>query len=479
MAREIGTSLRRRGRRRPRARCHARRSFGAATVDDGCASGYRHILPVLRRHARAIFFVTAIRKRGIRRRRSHERRMTDASCARSWPPRWSHALTHRALSALSDQEVGRARRVEAPAQRRSALGVALRRARKLLRCVRGSLRVGYASVFCSYPGVASGAPSDAAAAPERRRRSRPGGLPARAVSARARSAAAHAGTSRPAEAARRTACVVGGAKCDPARPGGHVDVSAPDVARSSAVRCDRVDAGYWALDRAASRAVKLVFLIDHLGSGGAQRQAVEIARRLHTSGEASVTFLVWRDIDFHGPRLREAGVRVIRIARRGTLDLGFGFRVRRELSMLAPDVLHTFLASGCFWGWMGCRGLPATERPVFIAGERSDPSQRSRIERLVTRLVYPSADHVTAIGSRGCRLQHSLGLDRARALLAERNRPRRMGPPGSRRAAMAARFRFPRGAQKACVRRRIMPPYSTRWSGFRLRCRSFEVVRWR
>ncbi len=161
--------------------------------------------------------------------------------------------------------------------------------------------------------------------------------------------------------------------------------------------------------------MKIVFLIDHLGSGGAQRQAVEIARRLHTSGEASVTFLVWRDIDFYGPRLREAGVRVIRVARRGTFDLGFGFRVRRALTLLAPDVVQAFLASGCFWGWLGCAGRVVKERPVFIAGERSDPSQRSRIERLVTRIVYPRADHVTTnAGPAAVWLQRLRGLDPAR-----------------------------------------------------------------
>lgn len=161
--------------------------------------------------------------------------------------------------------------------------------------------------------------------------------------------------------------------------------------------------------------MNVVILIDHLGSGGAQRQAVEIARRLQSAHGVNVTFLVWHDIDFHGPRLREAGVRVIQVPRRGKLDLLFPARIRAQLVALRPDVVHAFLVTSCLWGWLAWRGLPVASRPVFIAAERSDPARQSRFARLVTRLVYPRADHVTAnAGPAATWLARELRIDPAR-----------------------------------------------------------------
>ncbi len=132
------------------------------TVDDGCASGHRHILPVLCRHsARAIFFVTAdpasaVFSTGDR----DERRMSDAELREivaAGNDIGSHALTHRALSALSDQEV-RSELEESKRRLEAAIGVPVVHFAAPAnffdaRVLRIAGEVGYASVFCSYPGV--------------------------------------------------------------------------------------------------------------------------------------------------------------------------------------------------------------------------------------------------------------------------------------------------------------------------------------
>lgn len=132
------------------------------TVDDGCASGHRHILPALRRHAaRGIFFVTAdptsavFESGGPDERRMSDEELREIVAAGS--EIGSHALTHRPLSALSDDEV-RFELAESKRRLEDACGASVRHFAvpanffdaRVLRIAR---EVGYASVFCSRPGV--------------------------------------------------------------------------------------------------------------------------------------------------------------------------------------------------------------------------------------------------------------------------------------------------------------------------------------
>lgn len=58
--------------------------------------------------------------------------------------------------------------------------------------------------------------------------------------------------------------------------------------------------------------MKILFLIDNLGSGGAQRQVVTLSYNLSNRGH-EVTILTYADGDFFEPQVRENGVRLIRI----------------------------------------------------------------------------------------------------------------------------------------------------------------------
>ena len=58
--------------------------------------------------------------------------------------------------------------------------------------------------------------------------------------------------------------------------------------------------------------MKILFLIDSLGSGGAQRQVVTLSRYLTDRGH-DVSILVYAEEDFFEPQVRENGVRVIKL----------------------------------------------------------------------------------------------------------------------------------------------------------------------
>jgi len=129
------------------------------TVDDGCASGHALLLPLLRRHgARAAFFVTTDPASPIFALGEGERRMTDAelrALAGAGCTIGSHAVSHRPLAALPDDEVRRelaeSRRVLEDAVGRPVVHFAVPSNWWDARVLRLAREAGYTGVWCSRP----------------------------------------------------------------------------------------------------------------------------------------------------------------------------------------------------------------------------------------------------------------------------------------------------------------------------------------
>jgi glycosyltransferase involved in cell wall biosynthesis len=86
----------------------------------------------------------------------------------------------------------------------------------------------------------------------------------------------------------------------------------------------------------------VVLLSRTLRLGGAERQLSALAGGLHAAG-VPVVVLVCYELGALGAELREAGVRVIPLAKRSRWDtLGFLWRYARELRRLRPRVLYSF-----------------------------------------------------------------------------------------------------------------------------------------
>jgi len=161
--------------------------------------------------------------------------------------------------------------------------------------------------------------------------------------------------------------------------------------------------------------MNLVYLIDNLDSGGAQRQAVELARHLRRRHDVEVRFAVYRDIDFYGERLREAEIPVDVIPKSGPLDLAFAIRLARWLREAQPDLVHAFLLRPVVWGLLAVRLLPAAHRPVFVAGERSGLVASSMRLQVLQTACYRLADAVTANAAPVARAIHDrLGVPESR-----------------------------------------------------------------
>jgi glycosyltransferase involved in cell wall biosynthesis len=141
--------------------------------------------------------------------------------------------------------------------------------------------------------------------------------------------------------------------------------------------------------------MKVLFAIDTLGSGGAQRQAVELAVRLVERGDIDARFAVYHPDPFFRPRLEQAGIRVDLLRKSWRYDLLFPRRMRDDLVQRPVDVVHAFMPSPSLWALLALRGMAREQRPALIASERNDQIGTLRLETLGQRFVYPHADAVT------------------------------------------------------------------------------------
>jgi len=159
----------------------------------------------------------------------------------------------------------------------------------------------------------------------------------------------------------------------------------------------------------------IAFLIDSLGSGGAQRQLVELACSLQGAGDTRVSVAVYHDHPFHAARLREAGVPLATLPRSGARDPRLALAIRRWLRAQAVDVLHAFLLTPAAWAALAVRGLPWRGRPALVAAERSALVARGGGFAHLQRIVYRTCDAVTANSRSAARdIRERLGVPAGR-----------------------------------------------------------------
>lgn len=138
----------------------------------------------------------------------------------------------------------------------------------------------------------------------------------------------------------------------------------------------------------------VVYVIDHLGPGGAQRQAVELAVHLAARG-LRVGFLVYHPLDFFGERLRDAGVPVLRVPKRAKLDPTLPGRMARRLEAEGADVVHAFMAVPTLWAGLALRRLRPGQRPLLIGAERNGRVAATPLQRCMESFAYRRCDTVT------------------------------------------------------------------------------------
>lgn len=140
----------------------------------------------------------------------------------------------------------------------------------------------------------------------------------------------------------------------------------------------------------------IVYAIDSLIAGGAQRQAVELALYLKSYYAQEVSILFYNNIDFYAPRLQEHGIPAVLIPKYCKADPLVILRIRQWLLTNKPDIVHAFLPLPALWYFLGSSLLPGFLRPIFIAAERRMPGDGSLLQDAARRLTYQRAQAVTA-----------------------------------------------------------------------------------
>ena len=129
--------------------------------------------------------------------------------------------------------------------------------------------------------------------------------------------------------------------------------------------------------------IPILYIIPHLGRGGAERQLVELVTRLdRTRFTPSVCHYSHQE-DLV-PKLEQAGVPIFRLLKGGRWSPLAFFQLLLLIRKLRPHLVHTWLVSANFWGRLAALLCGV---PIIIASERTCDPDRFLPERWLERLL--------------------------------------------------------------------------------------------
>lgn len=146
-----------------------------------------------------------------------------------------------------------------------------------------------------------------------------------------------------------------------------------------------------------AHALRIGFVIDDLGHGGAQRQLALIAEALQGRAVVRVVALS-QAAGPHAAHLRAAGSEVIVLQRRSGFELARLRALSASLREFSPDVIHGFLDSSNAYAFVAARAL----RVPVVLSLRSDRMSVHGVRSSILRGMLRRADAVVA-NSRGGR----------------------------------------------------------------------------
>lgn len=200
---------------------------------------------------------------------------------------------------------------------------------------------------------------------------------------------------------------------------------------------------------------RILLVIGHLGLGGAERQALVLARELIQRHGARVE--VWA---FHGPGpspqvWEEYGIpwRVVRLpwarkrVRRIRRLVQFGWKLRHA----RPDVILSFtlypnVACGLTWRWSGAKAYLWGQRDAL---ERIHDSNLDRLAARWSRSFTSNSEHAREF------MDRNFGIPRERVVVIRNGVD--MPPPKQSRRAWRSRLGVDEGCFTACMLAHIMP----------------------
>ncbi|MCZ6765328.1 MAG: glycosyltransferase family 4 protein [bacterium] len=139
--------------------------------------------------------------------------------------------------------------------------------------------------------------------------------------------------------------------------------------------------------------MRLLFVIDNLASGGAQRQLVSLALGLHERGHSIEFFIYYPKSRHFADQLEELKIPIHEFAKVRRFSIKIVAALRRQISKGAYDGILSFLRTPGVYAELARFGM---DRPKLIVSERGPPSPNTTAPgRFLARQLHRLADHVT------------------------------------------------------------------------------------
>jgi glycosyltransferase involved in cell wall biosynthesis len=165
---------------------------------------------------------------------------------------------------------------------------------------------------------------------------------------------------------------------------------------------------------------KLAFLIRSLDYGGAERHLLTLCRALDKARFSVAVLYFYGGGRLEG-ELRESGVRMISLEKRGRWDLpGFSRRLVTELRAIRPDILHSFLVEPNLLSVLLKPLLPSARTVWGVRASRVHFENYDRFSRLTFRLqclLSRRADLIIFNSERGRAYHLSQGFPAEKSLV--------------------------------------------------------------
>ncbi len=140
--------------------------------------------------------------------------------------------------------------------------------------------------------------------------------------------------------------------------------------------------------------MNVLCVIDHFGSGGAQRQMVELACGLKGRGHDVELFVYHPHFTFFRPKVASLGIRVHEYAKGAGFSIGVITRVASLFKANRYDVVVSFLRSPNVYSELS--RLLAPSMKLIVSERSSSLGDRSRVESSLRRHLHRCATHVVA-----------------------------------------------------------------------------------
>lgn len=150
--------------------------------------------------------------------------------------------------------------------------------------------------------------------------------------------------------------------------------------------------------------LRIVLLLRSLGVGGAERQAVLLARELAKRGHYVAVAIFYAGGALEGD-LAESGVTLVDLGKSGRADvIGFAGKLRRAIAQQRPDIVYSFLSVP---NLLTALVVPRKDRPKLIWGLRASNMKMqnydwlSQLAHLIEASLARRADAIVANSDAG------------------------------------------------------------------------------